>query len=263
MPTKTLSHPEAALARNTGTASDVAAKIAEEHGVDLKAENAALESQSAEERVAWSIQHFKSHLALTSSFGAQSAVMLHLVSHQWPEVPVILVDTGYLFPETYAFIDELTEKLSLNLKVYQSGMSPAWQERRYGRLWEQGLNGIEKYNQINKVEPMNRALEELKVGAWLTGLRRQQSSSRENLTVLATSKGRVKIHPIVDWTDKDVFDYLKKHDLPYHPLWEKGYVSIGDWHTTRKLTDGMTAEETRFFGLKRECGLHEDADFMI
>jgi phosphoadenosine phosphosulfate reductase len=239
------------------------ASVVERYGMDLQRENAALESATAEERVAWAIRHFPEHLALSSSFGAQAAVMLHLVTRQWPAVPVILVDTGYLFPETYAFIDELSEKLTLNLKVYRSPVSPAWQERRYGRLWEQGLNGIEKYNQLNKVEPMNRALEELKIDAWLTGLRRQQSSTRKNLTVLATSKGRVKIHPIVDWTDKNVFEYLKKRDLPYHPLWEDGYVSIGDWHTSHKLTAGMTVEETRFFGLKRECGLHEDADFVI
>ena len=73
------------------------------------------------------------------------------------------------------------------------------------------------------------------------------------------------IHPIIDWTDKNVHDYLKANDLPYHPLWEQGYISIGDTHTTRKLEDGMSEEETRFFGLKRECGLHEgtDSDFTI
>jgi len=232
-------------------------------GIDLRSANARLESARAEDRVAWAVESFRPHVALSSSFGAQSAVSLHLVTRQWRDIPVILVDTGYLFAETYEFIDRLAERLSLNLKVYRSPISPAWQERRYGKLWEQGLNGIEKYNQINKVEPMTRAFAELNIDAWLTGLRRQQSKSRESLSVLAISDGRVKIHPIVDWTDRDIFEYLKKHDLPYHPLWEQGYVSIGDWHTTRKLTDGLTEEETRFFGLKRECGLHENADFVI
>lgn len=243
--------------------SDRVAATGQRLGVDLKVENTRLETASAQERVAWALERFPSRIALTSSFGAQSAVSLHLVSRQAPGIPIILVDTGYLFPETYEFIDRLTDALSLNLRVYRSSMSPAWQERRYGKLWEQGLNGIEKYNQLNKVEPMNRALEELGVDGWISGLRRQQSRSRENATVLAVSNDRVKIHPIVDWTDKDVFDYLKAHDLPYHPLWDEGYVSIGDWHTSRKLSDGLTPEETRFFGLKRECGLHEDADFMI
>ncbi|MCB1234586.1 MAG: phosphoadenylyl-sulfate reductase [Verrucomicrobiae bacterium] len=232
-------------------------------GFDLKAINARLESSPPEDRIAWALETFPGRVALASSFGAQSAVSLHLVTRLAPEIPVILVDTGYFFPETYEFIDRLSESLSLNLKVYRAAMSPAWQERRYGKLWEQGLNGIEKYNQINKVEPMRRALAELGVESWLTGLRRQQSKSRENLSVLAVSDGRIKVHPILDWSDKDIFDYLKAHDLPYHPLWEEGYVSIGDWHTTRRLTDGLTPEETRFFGLKRECGLHENADFVI
>ncbi len=250
-------------ASSEATVTDKVGELSARLGVDLKGANAELESATAEARLAWALQTFQPRIALSSSFGAQSAVSLHQATQLWPEIPVILVDTGYLFPETYEFIDQLTERLSLNLKVYQSSMSPAWQERRFGKLWEQGLNGIEKYNQMNKVEPMDRALNELDVDAWITGLRRQQSKSRENLSVLAVSKGRVKVHPIVDWTDKDIFDYLKQHDLPYHPLWEQGYVSIGDWHTSHKLTDGLTAEETRFFGLKRECGLHEDADFVI
>ena len=83
--------------------------------------------------------------------------------------------------------------------------------------------------------------------------------------MLALANGRVKVHPIIDWTDKQVHDYLKANKMPYHPLWEQGYISIGDTHTTRKLEDGMSEEETRFFGLKRECGLHEgvDTDFTI
>ena len=76
---------------------------------------------------------------------------------------------------------------------------------------------------------------------------------------------KVKIHHIVDWTSKDVFEYLKRHDLPYHPLWHQGYLSIGDVHTTKRVDEGTTEEESRFFGLKRECGLHETAssDFSI
>jgi phosphoadenosine phosphosulfate reductase len=77
--------------------------------------------------------------------------------------------------------------------------------------------------------------------------------------VVGAQNGRFKVHPLVDWGDRDVYQYLQAHDLPYHPLWHEGYVSIGDWHTTRRLADGMDEEDTRFFGLKRECGLHEHA----
>ena len=252
-----------ALSGGSSESEEKSGDLSAKFGIDLAGARSQLESKTAEERIAWALEHFEDHVVLSSSFGAQSAVSLHLATSQWPEIPVILIDTGYLFPETYEFIDRLHGRLKLNLKVYRSDMSPAWQERRYGKLWEQGLNGIERYNQINKVEPMNRALKDLEVDAWIAGLRRDQSSSRQSLPVLATTSGRLKIHPIIDWTDKDIFDYLQKNDLPYHPLWEKGYVSIGDWHTSRQLTDGLSPEETRFFGLKRECGLHEDVDFVI
>ena len=224
---------------------------------DLAAMNRDLEKRSAEQRVAWALENFPGHVVLTSSFGAQSAVCLHLVSIQQPDIPVVLVDTGYLFPETYQFIDDLTERLSLNLHIYRAQHSSSWQEARYGKLWEQGLEGIERYNHINKVEPMQRALKDLGATAWISGLRRQQAKSRQQLEVLLWRNGRCKVHPLIDWTDRDVYRYLTRHNLPYHPLWEQGYVSIGDVHTTRRLADGMSEEDTRFFGLKRECGLHE------
>jgi phosphoadenosine phosphosulfate reductase len=182
--------------------------------------------------------------------------LLHMVTQQWADIPVVMVDTRYLFPETYRFADQLTERLKLNLKVYRAEVSAAWLEARYGKLWEHGVEGIERYNQINKVEPMQRAIRELGVQGWITGLRRQQASSRKEVGVLQKQNGVVKIQPIIDWTDRMIYDYLKKYDLPYHPLWEQGYVSIGDVHTTRPLTADMTEEETRFFGLKRECGIH-------
>jgi phosphoadenosine phosphosulfate reductase len=224
---------------------------------ELQSANARLDRLDAEARIAWARDQLPSVLALSSSFGVQAAVMLHLTNQVIPHIPVILVDTGYLFPETYRFIDDLVARLDLNLRVYRSDSTPAWQEARHGRLWESGLEGIERYNRINKVEPMQRALRELGVSTWVAGVRRVQASTRRDLPVLQVKDGRYKLHPIVDWTDRDVYRYLKRHDLPYHPLWDQGYVSVGDWHSTLPLQPGMSAEETRFFGIKRECGLHE------
>jgi phosphoadenosine phosphosulfate reductase len=220
--------------------------------------NVKLENASAEGRVEWALERYPSRIVLSSSFGAQAAVSLHLVTQLEPDIPVVLVDTGYLFPETYRFVDELTARLKLNLKVYRAPESPAWQVARHGREWEHGLEGIERYNQRNKVEPMQRALRELGARAWLTGLRRAQASTRASLGVLRSQHGVMKVQPIIDWSDRDVYLYLKKHDLPYHPLWKKGYLSIGDTHTSRPVGEGVTEEESRFLGLKRECGLHED-----
>lgn len=221
--------------------------------------NDRLAGLTAEERVACALDSLPGSHVLSSSFGAQAAVSLHLLTRQRPDLPVVLIDTGYLFPETYRFVEELTERLDLNLRVYRNPMTPARQEALYGRRWEQGLAGIEAYNRDNKVEPMRRALDELAVGTWFTGLRRSQADSRSETPFVQLANGRFKVAPIADWTDRDVHRYLKAHGLPYHPLWEKGYVSIGDWHTTRSLADVDDASETRFFGLKRECGLHDGA----
>lgn len=227
-----------------------------EQTIVLEQVNRFLSGLTAQERVTWGLAYLPGDHALSSSFGVQAAVMLHLVNQAQADIPVILTDTGHLFPETYQFIDQLTERLDLNLQVYRSEQSSAWQEARFGKLWEQGLDGLERYNRINKVEPMQRALGELNVGTWFAGLRRSQASTREALPILAIHGNRFKLLPIIEWTNKDVHEYLTKHDLPYHPLWEKGYVSVGDTHSSKPLELGMTEEETRFNGLKRECGLH-------
>lgn len=237
--------------------ADLALLDKTEQQAALTTVNQQLEALSAEERVAWALEHLPGQHALTSSFGIQAAVSLHLVTQQSSNIPVILTDTGYLFPETYQFIDSLQQQLQLNLQVYRSALSPAWQEARYGKLWEQGVEGLERYNQLNKVEPLTHALEALQVSTWFAGLRREQSESRAQLQVLSLSRGIFKFLPIVDWDNRQVYQYLKKHSLSYHPLWEQGYLSVGDTHTTRKWEPGMREEETRFFGLKRECGLHE------
>lgn len=220
--------------------------------------NVWLETLDAEDRVAWALESLPAQHVMSSSFGAQSAALLHLVTRQKPDLPVVLIDTGYLFPETYRFADDLTQRLSLNLKVVRPEIGVAWMEARFGRLWEQGIEGIRRYNRLRKVEPMRRALKELDARTWIAGLRRTQSTSRRDIRVLELREGRWKLHPIADWNDRDVWSYAQQHQLPYHPLWEQGYVSIGDVHSTRALADGMQPEDTRFFGLQRECGLHFD-----
>lgn len=222
--------------------------------------NIMLEDMSAQERVEWALSSLPEQHIVSSSFGAQSAVMLHMLTRVKRDIPVVLTDTGYLFPQTYQFIDQLKASLDFDLHVYRSPLSAAWQEARFGKLWEQGLSGIEQYNQMNKVEPMKRALRDLKAGTWFTGLRRSQSDSRKALPVLQKAGEQFKVMPVIDWSNKDLHFYMLEHDLPYHPLWEQGYVSIGDWHTTQSLQEGMREQDTRFFGLKRECGLHEFGD---
>ncbi len=216
-----------------------------------------LAGMAAGDRIRWALDVLPGEHMLSSSFGAQAAVMLHLTVSAKPDIPVVVIDTGYLFPETYRFIDELAARLDLDLRVYRPAMSAAWQEARYGKRWRDGVEGLAAYHRDNKIEPMERALDELGIGTWFAGLRRAQSRERARTPFIETSGERWKVHPIADWSDRKVHFYLKEHGLPYHPLWQKGYVSIGDVHTTRPITEVASAEEVRFFGLRRECGLHE------
>ncbi|MEM9861957.1 MAG: phosphoadenylyl-sulfate reductase [Myxococcota bacterium] len=215
-----------------------------------------LQDAPAEEVVHWAAERFGDGLVMSSSFGAHSAVMLHLVSRVAPQTPVIFIDTGHLFPETYRFTESLRQRLDLNLHVTAPRMTAARREALFGAEWEQGEEGVQQYLQVHKVEPMARALDELRAEAWMAGLRSGQTDHRAALPRVGTQNGRVKIHPILPWSDEDVLAYLEKHDLPLHPLVADGYRSIGDVHSTLPTTPDMDPRDGRILGKKRECGLH-------
>ena len=226
--------------------------------LNLSQVNQQLENAEASSLVEWSSETFGDGLVMSTSFGIQAAVMLHLVTKTAPRIPVIWVDTGYLPAETYKFAEKLTTRLELNLKVYQSPLSPARMEALYGKLWEQDdVEALNRYDQIRKVEPMQRALKELEATAWLAGLRRNQTDHRQGLSRIDRQDELYKIYPILDWNAKDIYQYLTAHNLPYHPFFDKGYVSVGDCHSSRPFAaDDNNARDTRFRGLKQECGLH-------
>ncbi|NJM57108.1 MAG: phosphoadenylyl-sulfate reductase [Synechococcales cyanobacterium RU_4_20] len=226
--------------------------------LDLTTLNQTYGSASAEALVQWGADTFGTGMVLSTSFGIQAAVMLHLVTTIAPSTPIIWVDTGYLPPETYRFADQLIDRLNLNLKVYQASLSPAHMEARYGRLWEKGtVEALNQYDQIRKVEPMQRALQELKATAWLAGLRSKQTDHRQTLDRIGTQNGIYKLLPILNWHSRDIYQYLTEHDLPYHPYFDQGYVTVGDWHSSRPLSaDDSDERDTRFQGLKQECGIH-------
>jgi phosphoadenosine phosphosulfate reductase len=226
--------------------------------MELERVNEYLINRSAQEVVKWAGATFGEGLVMSTSFGIQAAVMLHLVTEIIPDIPVIWIDTGYLPAETYRFAEELTKRLNLNLKVYQSPLSPARMEAIYGRLWEKrAVESLNLYDQIRKVEPMQRALKELDATAWLAGLRKDQTKHRQNLEKVNLQGNHYKVLPILDWNSRDIYQYLTAHDLPYHPYFEQGYVSVGDWHSSRPLMSTDEDErDTRFHGVKQECGLH-------
>jgi phosphoadenosine phosphosulfate reductase len=185
--------------------------------------------------------------------------MLHLIRKHAPDIPIIFVDTGYCFPETYQFSQSFIEDWELDIRVFNPAISAARQEALYGKLWEQSAEGNKKYALLNKVEPMNRALSEIGGDVWVSGLRRSQSSTRIDRAFAEKQKATMKVYPILDWADAQLEAYYHEHDLPRHPLEKEGFLTMGDWHSTRKPNVGETAEDTRFGGTKYECGLHQDS----
>ena len=220
----------------------------------------------AHERLLQLKEIYGTRLVASSSFGLQASAMLHLIKEHVPDLPIVFVDTGYCFPETYRFAQNFIDDWGLDIRVFNSAMSSARQEALYTKLWQEGAEGNQKYALLNKVEPMNRALKEIGADVWLSGLRRSQSSSRVDRSFAEQQRSTMKVYPILDWADAQVSSYYSEHDLPRHPLEKEGYVTMGDWHSTRKPVEGESAEATRFDGKKYECGLHEESgqnDFQI
>ena len=216
-----------------------------------------LDTQSPTERVTWAWDNFRERAWVTTSFGAQSAAFLHLVTRVAPKIPILFIDTGYHFPETLAFSRDLEKRLDLNLKIYRPLLSPEEIEARHGKLWESGPEGLSQFHEIIRVEPLRRAFQEFQPEIWLAGLRRSGSDHRQKQEILSLQDSRWKLLPILEWSDQEVGQYLSRHSLPFHPLWEKGYVSIGDRVTTKRLDEVSDPRELRHFGWKRECGLHD------
>jgi phosphoadenosine phosphosulfate reductase len=233
--------------------------------IDPAALSAALAPLRAGERLKRLYDLLGNRLVASTSFGLQAAVMLRLIHEHAPKIPVVFIDTGFLFPETYQYAEELTSMLDLDLRIYQPAVSAARMQSLWGNLWEDGQDGAERYGLITKIEPMNRALRETGADVWLSGLRRSQSKTRVDRAFVEQQKKTVKAYPILDWADAQVDLYFHQNGLPRHPLAEKGYVTMGDWHSTRPVENG-DVEATRFNGEKFECGLHLDSgtpDFQI
>ncbi|HEX5790390.1 MAG TPA: phosphoadenylyl-sulfate reductase [Luteolibacter sp.] len=220
----------------------------------------------AGERVRALHERLGGRLVATTSFGLQSAVMLHLIHEHAPQVPVVFIDTGFLFPETYRYAEELMSLLPrLDLRIYQPAVSSARMQALWGNLWEGDAADQERYAVLTKIEPMNRALQEIGADVWLSGLRRAQSSTRRDRPFVERQKKTLKAYPILDWADIQIDLYMDQNHLPRHPLAAQGYLTTGDWHSTHPAEDG-DAEATRFNGTKYECGLHLDSgssDFQI
>lgn len=233
--------------------------------LDVESLNSELEKLDAGGRIALLAERLEGRVIATTSFGLQAAVMLKLLKENAPEIPIVFVDTGYLFPETYRYAALLEEQLEFEARVYAPTVTAARQEALYGKLWEGSGENSDHYARVHKIEPLNRALQELGADVWISGLRRAQSSTRSERSIAERQSKTLKVYPIIDWDDSQVERYMVENRLPRHPLGAAGYVTMGDWHSTKPGAKS-SQEATRFNGEKYECGLHlssGDQDFQI
>jgi phosphoadenosine phosphosulfate reductase len=227
--------------------------------IDVPAMNAAFEATDPQKIVSWSATTFAPELVMTSSFGAESAALLHMATQVVPDIKIIMIDTGYLFPETHAFMEDLRQRLNLNVWIYRTRNDPIAYLRKAGEENPQFRKDVDACCAANKNEPMDRAMKQLQPRAWMRGIRRDQSESRLGTPFVEWS-ARYKcfaISPLLNWRSRDVYTYLKKHDLPYHPLFEKGYASIGCYPCTRPIQIGEDSRSGRWSGTNKvECGIN-------
>jgi phosphoadenosine phosphosulfate reductase len=208
------------------------------------------EAMSAEELLRWAYEEFGKRLCLTCSWQRQSSALLHMVSELALDIDVIELDTLVLFPETYETRDRLAERYGVRLKSFRPLDPP-------DRLWE---TDVDRCCHIRKVEPLERAL--TGYDAWITGIRREQSPSRADAQKVEWSEryGVWKIQPLVDWSSKRVDAYLHVNEIPYNPLHDAGYPSIGCVPCTRPVREGEDERAGRWAGsAKLECGIHVNA----
>jgi len=217
--------------------------------------NQTFETQNAQDIVRWAVAEFSPNMAFATSFRAESAVLLHLVTQIDPNIPVLFTNTGFHFKETLEHRDKLVARLKLNLRELKPEISNEEFLAKNGKLYERDPDAC---CAVNKIAPFEKALKDYQ--AWITGIRRNQADTRKDRPFVAQDRGTlVKVSPLLNWTSKMFWDYAKQYDLPYHPLWEKGYLSIGcsPETCTRPVQLGEDPRAGRWAGKNKiECGIH-------
>jgi phosphoadenosine phosphosulfate reductase len=215
----------------------------------------AAEPWSPEQVLTWAFDTFGETVAISSAFGAEGMVLIDIASRVRENFRIFTLDTEFLFPETYNLMDQVEQKYGITIERVYPLNSPEEQERLHGSaLWQRNPD---QCCNLRKVEPLQRKLGELR--AWITSIRRDQTAARAGAGKIEWDAkfGLVKINPIADWSSKQVWQYLRQHDVPYNALHDQNYPSIGCTHCTRAVRPGEDPRAGRWAGLsKTECGLH-------
>lgn len=221
------------------------------------------ESLSAQDLLRWAIERFGSRLAITTSFQMDGMVVLDMAARISPDIRVVTLDTGRLPQETYDIMERVRERYRVPIEIVFP--DPAEVERMVALHGPNLMYGsVPARNlccQIRKVRPLERKMQEF--DAWVVGLRRSQSASRENVPKVEDVNGKLKISPLADWTREQVMAYLSEHDVPRHALYDRGYTSIGCAPCTRATAPGEPERAGRWWWEQNgssECGLHFTAE---
>jgi phosphoadenosine phosphosulfate reductase len=229
--------------------------------LDLPTLNSMFESSDPARIVDWATAQFGSELVMTSSFGAESALLLHMATRVMPDIKVIMIDTGYLFPETWQHMEALRRQLDLNVWVYRTKNDPIAWLRHAGEENPNWRNDVNACCAANKIEPTTRAMKDLSPKGWLRGIRRNQTDVRGAAKFVEWSDrdNCYAVSPLLNWGSREIYNYMKKHDLPFHPLYEKGYLSIGcnPLSCTSPVKPGEDPRSGRWSASgKVECGIN-------
>ena len=226
---------------------------------ELRKYNAELVDLTAQEMLIWAHKKFDDQFAITTSFGIQSSVLLNMVRKLClqKKIKIFWIDTGYLPPETYHYAEKLINNLSLEIEVLQSELSPARMEAIHGKLWETNKKSdLDKYHELRKIKPLEKGLEKYDINCWASGVRSSQTDHRNKMKFLDIIRQRLSLRPLLNWTNKDIFYYMEENNLPAHPLFIKGFSTVGDWHSSSPDGINKKGRATRFGGIKQECGIH-------
>ncbi len=222
---------------------------------EIETQAEAFENANPRDILAWASERFGDKLAIVTSFQVTGIVTLHMLQGIAPRTPVLTLDTGLLFPETQDLIARLDQQFDLDLRRVKPRQTPKQQARDYGdRLWERNPD---RCCHIRKTIPLRDALAGF--AAWVTGLRRDQSAGRAATPILSRDRhsGAIKIAPFANWSAERIWQYIRDQNLPYNPLHDMGYPSIGCWTCTKSITDARDSRSGRWADhAKTECGIH-------
>lgn len=213
------------------------------------------EGWEADEVVRWGLAGFHPRAALASSFGAEDVVLIDMAARVRPDFRVFTLDTDFLFPETYALLEKIEKRYGIRVERAKSSLTPEQQAQQFGpELWSRAPDHC---CSLRKIGPLKSQLAGL--AAWVTGIRRDQASTRANAKKIEWDAkfGLVKLNPLADWNWNRVWEYIRAHDVPYNPLHDQNYPSIGCTYCTRPVRAGEDPRAGRWSGFeKTECGLH-------